>query len=790
MASGSVNSTTNLLCAALLAAAVAPAWADDPALVAGAPAGDVPEPRLAEVLVTAQRRKENLQNVPISVQVIGSGALENSNFNNFQNLAQVVPSVHIQQGGSSSEIFIRGVGSGEAQQALEQSVGLFVDDMYFGRSRSTTTTFLDLNRIEVLKGPQSTFFGNNAIAGALNVITNKPGKTFGASARLLYGQDEQYAAEGVLNIPLGSDFGARLAVTENGIGGWLKDVATGQTLPTENHLAGRLTLAYAPGAEFDATLKAEASRDRQRGDLHLQIADCPPPAPFSPGPFCQTAINTHLPTYQDNRLGDLEAEESGQGTNIDNTVYELTANYRFSGQTLTSVTGYYRYNYAQNLDLSGTPQYLANTLAPEWYHQLSQELRLASPSDQPIEYLFGLYFQTDHLFYRQDVGYGFLTPVIASIPPFAPLVPYLPIGEAFDYSQQEHSYAGFGALTWNATDRLKLSAGFRWTEVRKSFLRNFYYGTAGSVADPFGPLIPLPAAVASMPAALFGTPVGLLYASRTDSAPLPSARVQYQVSPDKMLYLSYARGFKAGGFNGSDTTGIEANMPFGPEHVDAYEVGFKSEWLHDTLLVNLDAFRSDYSDLQVSVETGYQTGNGVALVRNAASSRSQGVELETRWAATQALRLAANVTYLKSYYVSYPNAAPNAVEQFYHIPVQDLTGKPTMYAPLWSGSLSGDYSVALPRDMLLTAELSPYFTSSYYILSSEDAASRQQSYLRLDARLTLESADGHWAIDLIGKNLTDRQILSFATIYPTSIGSYLLGREEGRNIAGQVRWRW
>jgi len=257
-----------------------------------------------------------------------------------------------------------------------------------------------------------------------------------------------------------------------------------------------------------------------------------------------------------------------------------------------------------------------------------------------------------------------------------------------------------------------------------------------------------------------------------------------------MVYASYSRGFKAGGFNGSDTTGVAANIPFAPEHVNAYEVGLKSEWLNDTLLFNLDVFRSDYTNLQVVVEEGYQSGNGFAVVRNAAASRSQGIEYEGQWIVNQNFRLSANITYLDSHYVDYANAAPTALQLHAGLAAQDLSGQQTEYAPKWSGSVTGSFTTKLPNDYRFTAELSPYFTSAYYLLASEDANGRQNQYVRLDARLSLETPDRRWGLDLIGKNLTNRQILNFSTIEPTSPGSYLVAKDAGANVAIQARYHW
>jgi iron complex outermembrane receptor protein len=743
--------------------------------------------QLVEIVVTAQRRSENLQTVPLSAQVIGNAQLIEQNYSDLQDLSQVIPSLHVSAGGATSDIYIRGIGSGNSQ-SFDQSVGTFVDDIYFGRARSSTATFFDVNRIEVLKGPQSTFFGNNAIAGALNIATNKPGDTFDASARALYGMFGQYVVEAAVGLPINDVFSLRVAGIIDGQEGWITNVNTNLHEPEEYNTAGRIQLAFKPNQDFDALVKVDASRDRQRGDLYLQWVNCPPSAPFKTGAFCGSALSQHVPTYIVGNLGDEEADAAGGGTFLSSVGTALTMNYRQFGQTFTSVTGYYHYNYNQNLDLSSQPSGAATTAAPEQFYQVSQEFRVASPVNQTIEYLAGVYFQTDHLNYQQYTNYPFFNGPINGAPPFAPLIPYLPISQAFIFSQPEHIYSVFGSASWNINDSWKLTAGLRGTSDEKSYDRTIAYGTG---TQAYGGFVPLPAAVETLPSHILGTLPGSQSGSRKDHAWMPSAKLKYQLDPKAMMYFSYSRAFKAGGFNGSDTTGNPTNIPFAPEYVNAYELGLKSQWLDDRLLFNLDVFRSDYRDLQVVVEQGYNTGNGVAVVRNAAQARSQGVEYEGQWVASQYFRLLADVTYLESYYVSYPNAAPSALQLAQGLSAQDLSGASTEYAPKWSGSVTARFNTTLPGEYRLTADLSPYFTSAYFLLASEDVPQgRQSGYVRLDARLTLETPDRHWAFDLIGKNLNNREILNFSTIAPTSTGSYFVAKDAGANVAVQARYHW
>jgi outer membrane receptor protein involved in Fe transport len=272
---------------------------------------------------------------------------------------------------------------------------------------------------------------------------------------------------------------------------------------------------------------------------------------------------------------------------------------------------------------------------------------------------------------------------------------------------------------------------------------------------------------------------------------MPSGRVQYQIAPSAMTYLSYSRGFKAGGFNGTDTTGQAANLPFAPEHVDAYELGLKSEWFNNRLLMNLAVFRSDYSDLQSSVSIVTPAGALQSLVKNAAASRSQGVELEGQWAISENFRLAANATHLDAYYVSYPNVTPTALQTLQGLKVQDLSGRPTQFSPDWSGSLTATYSTTLLGEDRLTMELNSYFSSMYYVAAvDDDLIGRQSGYVRLDTRLTFETADRRWAFDVLGRNLTNQDIALFANAVPTSLGTGNQVKEQPRSYGLQVRYHW
>jgi len=757
---------------------------------------------LEEVVVTAQHRHESLQQVPISAQVVSAQSLQLHNLESLPDVSLTVPSVHIGSGGGRTEtLFIRGIGSGQ-NQSFDQSVGTFIDDIYHGRSHSSEATFLDLDHLEILKGPQSTFFGNNAIAGAFNIVTRKPTDSFEADARAYYGMFNQYTAEAAAGGPITDKLGVRVAASVNGGSGWIRNVYTALDQPDTSNKAARATFVYRPVESLDVTWKIEGSRYGNSGAMYLQGDRCPPPAPFTRSGFCASALTQDVPI---GIQGSQNAEGPGSGIHLRNTESVLTANYHRWGHTFTSVTGYYAYNYDFAFDLDFTPANLLNATLPEQYHQLSEELRVASPAGQTIEYMAGVYFQTDHLNYQLHEHYFYLTPVLLGRPALAPLFPYLPLASDAYFSQAEQSHAAFGSIAWNITEQLKIAGGFRESWVTKDFHDSLGFGTASTQDVALPPqLLPLASTIG----------LGNAYTaagSRADHAALPSAKIQYQITPEVMTYFSYAKGFKAGGFNGSDTTGLAQNQRYDPEHVNAYELGLKSEWLQRSLVVNAAVFRSEYTGLQESQNIIQPNGAVQGVVRNAAGAQTQGVELEVQSELGRQFRLSAEAAYDHAYYTNYKNVPLTQLQSFCHssanftnaycvasfgggylAATQDLSGRPTQFAPRWSGSVTGTYTGSTGSGVGFVAELTEILSSSYYMNDGyDDPMNEQHFYARTDARLGLLTPDGQWSVDIIGRNLTDRTILSYSTVnWPTSLGSAVWQKQQPRTVGIQVRYQY
>lgn len=742
-----------------------------------------PAGALEAVIVTAQKQAQNLQDVPLSLQVVDAEVLAQQNLVDVVELARLNPSIRVQSSGRSSYYYIRGTGSGESQ-SFDQSVGTFIDDIYHGRSRYSDAAFLDLDHVELLKGPQSTFFGNSAIAGAINIVTREPDDEFGGWGRALYtlpGGDsaEAYAAEGALNMPLRDGTALRIAGIVNGERGYLRNIATGDRPGKENY-AFRGTLRHDASDRLTLVFKAETGRSRSDAGLVVRQVNCPPPAPFVTAGFCGVNVaNGHVTPLRSN---DYVTSE-GNRSRLDTDAVVLRADYDLGGSTLTSVTGHTHYDYALDFDIDGTALTLMNVHAPEQYEQFSQEFRITTATGGAFEFTGGVYFQKDRLDLEQSVNFFFLTPVIQSIPPFAPLVPYLPFGQMVNARQDEEIYSIFGSATWNVSDRLSVTAGLRGSQVEKDFDWGLVFGTA---TKDYGGIVAFPDEVVPLANALGLGRQGNVSLNRSDNGWMPSFGIQYRPADAVMTYASYSRGFKSGGFSVAELSADPRNYPFDKEHVDAYEAGLKSELLDRNLVLNLAAFRNDFSDLQVVVQGTNASGALVNLVRNAAEKRSEGVEFEANWIVSPRFRLNVSGMYLDSRYLEYENAGPTNEQQLGGATTQDLSGSKTPYAPEWSGVVAGTVNFPFGR-FVLELEAKGIYASEHFVYSNLDPLSYQPSYLRADARITLETADGRWGIDLVGKNLNDELIRTFTGYQPTSLGSLYQDRVQLRTVAVQLR---
>lgn len=767
--------------AAVLVPAIAHAQAE-----ASPPAADGDDGGV--IMVTAQGRQQRLQDVPISASIASGELIQRSNLNDLQAVTASIPSVRISPGPGADNINIRGVGSG-VNAGFEQSVSTFVDGAYRGRGRSVRAALFDLERVEVLKGPQTTFFGNNAIAGAFNIVTRKPGRDLEYNVSALYAPDDgEYAFEAGVSVPLNDRLAVRLAGKFSGMDGYTLNAVNDEWGPHMRDFIGRASVRWEPTDSWEIDARLDYGRNEDREQAQYQIVNCPPPAEFgAPRGACANALAAHGGDIDD----ELDYDASVIPSSYDYEFVEaaLTNRWALGDLQLTALTTYFDHDFAQvstvlPFDIpgvGGTP-FLNSLLNTDVAESYSQEVRLESAAGQDIEWMVGAYYSHQE-FTAQLLSGSYFAPFGLRGAPYYNA--NTPVANLTRLDETAETLSGFASATIHATDALRINLGARYSSVRKRDERDVVSGMAFPIAT-FDTFTPAPAAVQVQIANASGSELGPFdNPRRTDDKFMPSVSVQYDLSPDVMAYVSYTKGFKAGGYALNSV-----KNEFDPETVDAYEIGLKGTLLDRRLSFAVAAYRSDYKNLQESTADFRLDGTVIFLVKNVAESRSQGIDFSTSFRASDWLTLRADLGYLDAKYTSFPNAACTAYQQLTQPApcLQDLSGGRKAFAPEFSGSVGS--TVTIPVGGLeVRVDPTLYFTSSYYGQATADPELRQDKYAKFDMRIGVGPEDGRWEVALIGKNLTDKITSSYWNSVPTSPGTTMALAERPRSIAIQVSIR-
>jgi len=741
-----------------------------------------------EIVVTAQGREQRLQDVPISATVIGGQALQDSNLRNLEELATRLPAVKLTPGPASDLLNIRGVGSG-LNSGFEQSVATFVDGVFRGRSRSSRAALFDVERVEVLKGPQTTFFGNNAIAGALNITTRtaRPGGSFEYNASALYAPtDGEFSIEAAASVPLADNLGIRVAAKYFGMDGYVENTFLDEDGPNQKDFVARASLAWTPMDTLRTDLRVDYGRFRDENSFPNEIIGCPAEQPYPvPRGLCLRYLNAFGADADDQ----LDQRTASHASRFELDYYEVALRNELDvgEHVLSAITSYYDHDVYSNVQLAPFPLTGVNgeyplfpTFAPEQYSSFSQELRLASPTGQAIEYLAGVYFARADLQAEQTTGFYF-SPFGNNAPGYTTAA--TPIASRVLHDQDDTTYSFFAAATYNATEALRINAGLRYSIVHKEAERFADLGIGGMV--PGVGFTQLPAeAQTLLRNALVNRPGNFADPSRTDRKLMPSVSAQYDLTPDMMAYASFTKGFKAGGFAVSTTGDI-----FDPETVDAYEVGLKGALFDRRVNYSLAGFWSDYDNLQESTNVVLPSGATQAVVGNVAQARSKGIELGLSARLTDFLSISSDVAYLDSRYVAYPGAPCTIAQTLQATPcTQDLSGERRAYAPEWSGNVAASFELPV-GGYQLKVDPNVYFSSSFFQQASADPLTQQDSYTKVDLRVGFGPEDEHWEVAVIGKNLSDVSTGSFRNNVPTTPGTVYALSDRPLSVAIQFSIR-
>ncbi len=739
---------------------------------------------LEEIVVTARKKSENLQDVPISILVTTGEEIRKQGFRDLQAFTGEMPAVNLNKAGASAFVNVRGVGSGE-NPGFEQSVGFIVDNVPIGRSRATRGGLFDLERIEVLKGPQTTYFGANTIAGVINITTKAPSLEDGFDGYVFASYEaetEEKVIEAAVNLPIADTFALRLAGKVTDSDGWIDDVGLGKTVPAEEDKLFRATALWAPTDNFSAKLKLQNVVTEANVGLDLQSVSCVPGTPAAPNNATNDCIGADGNFVETNLDDQFATDFPGGFRKLDMDSAALNMELALGDYTLVSSSSWYEFENEFLYDLDGTNVPLATDITPsrfsvnqlDFADGLSQELRISSPQDRAFFWEAGVYYQEEDVLFSN-----------VAVPGFAP--PFVAFGgfqNGAINAQESETTSVFGSASVEITDRLTITAGVRYIEVEK---------TIRQTADTIGIFQAdgIPSARNHMPR--FAPDFVFETATRKDDDVIPSLEVSFAVSDDINTYVSYREGFKAGGYSlANPPLGVTSDFiqAFDPETVDAFELGAKGSFLDGRLNVNAAIFRMEYEDRQVS--TLAASNSLTQNVGNAATSTSQGLEVDFVAQVSEQFSLKGAFSFLDSQFDSFPTA-PCYNGQTEALGCmggrQDLSGHVTTFAPDFSGSLTASYDVNL-GDMVLTIEPNVYYTDDYFTISNFYPESEQSGFAKFNLRIALAPESAQWEVALVGRNLNDKTVRSWCQGAPATPGSVFCSPQRPATYALQGRYNF
>jgi iron complex outermembrane receptor protein len=714
---GTRNSITFMLLAASSALAY-PAWAQT-----APPSDDASTGGLEEIVVTAQKKSENLQRVPLSLTAFSGETLQNSGVQTATELAARTPNVSFDTSAAGQpRYFIRGIGSSSTGSARDGAVGIFVDEVYMGRPFMTGTDFFDLDRVEVLRGPQGTLFGRNVVGGAISYFTSKPDDTFGAQAALTVGDYGQMDANLLVSGPLTDGISAKFGVSTRNHDGYAFNETTRQDIEWASNFTMRGALRFQPGDGVDIQLNGDLSRVRGSGAWWHLLREGP---------------NSIGKSNADPRRGRNHTEDGFN--DIDNGGVSLNARVDTGIGEIASITAYRELDASTRTNTTGL--FVSALNAPDRNnfhhtlfiqqsdvraHQFSQELRLATQIGPDIEAVVGAFYFREKVESTDITDYRFQRFGTQG-------------RRQFDAENVTNSYAAFANLAWDLTDQLKLRAGLRWSRDEKDHVvvaggNNFTPYRDGGVVVPG-----------------FTAPGKAAWSALT-----PSFSVNYQATPSKMLYATVSRGFKSGGFSDSEVERLSAMTPFDPEFAWNYEIGAKTEWFDRRLRFNASLFYTDYTDLQVTVIRVVDPNfPPFGTTGNAGKVVIKGAELELNAVPVDGWNIYGNYAYTDSN-IKEMASAPATV------------GNRLGRSPKHKFFVGTSYSIAAGSDLTIEPRIEYTQSSEFFPSINNSAVERVDGLKNLD--IGIKFALDKVSLDFWIKNVTDRLNIASITEVPPQDG--------------------
>jgi iron complex outermembrane recepter protein len=742
-----------------------------PSAPAGGPAGA--DQGLQEVVVTAQFRQQSLERAPVAISVEDASMIEARSQTDVTSIGMQAPNVTISPGGqgfgNSASFFIRGIGQQDSNPAMEPGVGVYIDDVYFPTVFGSLFNLLDLDRIEILRGPQGTTEGENSLGGAVKLYSLKPNANTGAEVEATTGSYRRLGLRGVADIALIQDsLFLRLSGLSDRRDGYQTrydyacthpgsglisytnnlDCKLG-TLGGTDEKALRAQLRWLPNDAVEVNVSAFGSRDSNEAPAQ-SLLYAGPTAPSSvingssvqlSSRFVPDSIFASYATFMDPQSGKSFPPVS----TTDMDVFAATVDWRIAdGLTLKSITAYQEYSGQFGFDSGDSPVVISDQENYQSNHTFTQELRLNGSLGRLIDYTVGGFYLDSRTRLEGEID----LPAVL-----------------LDFMQHDEiplkSEAGYLSLTWHATDKLSLSGGLRRTHDDKSY-------TFGRRNTDGSAISGIPGTPNFLVGGLDGTLARAVY-SHWDYR----LEADYQWTPGLMTYASWSTGFKGGGVNPRPFVAAE-ELPFGPETMRAYEIGLKSEFFQQKVRANLALFRNDYESIQEGTSICPPPIPAVVpcdVIINGGKGVIEGAEAEVVARPVAALQIDASASYLDFHYTSIP-------------PGTGLTLEDTLpYSPKFRGSLGIQYAIPLGAHGSLIPRVDASYQSSLYTTSENLLTSLLSEYTLVNGRLTW-NANAPWQVALFVTNLADRRYVN--NLFPASSdyieGSPARPREWGLSI--------
>lgn len=740
---------------------------------------------MEEIIVTARKREQSLQDVSLSVTALSETLLQDAFITSSEDLTSLVPSLNLQKSSrpGDSSFNIRGIGTQSSGVGIEPSVSTVLDGVVLGRSGMAFLQLLDIERVEVLRGAQGTLFGKNSTAGVIHIITQKPSDSFEASVSATLIEDDEYRTGITLSGPVSDTVGYRLTGSLSRDDGFVENVQTGTLLNGTDDWSLRGKLRW--DVSEDLTLEWSSDISKQEGDCCVSTFRSADPFPAQP-PNNQTTVdgflNTQAPVVpseqntQVNHDFPTTIELNAQG-------HSLTADWDLNGYALTSISAYREWGELTYSDVDGQPMHFLNLwqIGDTEQSQFTQEFRIASPLDQAVSYVAGLYYFDQTIDREAELsllnGTGIST-----------------------FSVDALNYAAFGEANWSINDRLRLILGARYTKDEIEFE---YSRTTTSLliqATPF-----------------FGKSV--------EESDLSGKLVlEWNAGEDALLYASYVDGYKGPAFNVVSGSTQSNTNPVDSETSNSFELGLKSNWLEGRLIFNVALFHSEYSDFQgTATETtllldengntqdanndGIIDTNFSFILTNVGEITTQGIELDFVAQATENLSLFGGLAFIDAQIDSYVGGPCGFGQEFRDLGFrdsagcgespaqQDLSGGDMPFSPDWKFNIAANYVIpfeASPVDVVLKAN---YRIQDDVLLSvDQDPGRIQESYDVLDLSIQILEKTNRYSASIFVKNALDQYYASNISVSNEFIAanaySQFLPRNFERRFGVEFRMSW